>query len=167
MHEAPRDRREAKRTHRELPSRWLRVGTCPWGLWVGQWLPFPPSEGDGEGLASPGFQSLARPPSSPPALKLGPGHREVQRVQSLTQQAHIEHLLYANMVGDKVDTPMRKRHDNSALMQCRVLGNQRPTLNGPTNGWKASLIAQLVKNLPAVQETPVRFLGQEDPLEKG
>ena len=31
----------------------------------------------------------------------------------------------------------------------------------------ASLIAQLVKNLPAMQETPVRFLGQEDPLEKG
>ena len=31
----------------------------------------------------------------------------------------------------------------------------------------ASLIAQLVKNPPAVQETSVRFLGQEDPLEKG
>ena len=31
----------------------------------------------------------------------------------------------------------------------------------------ASLVAQLVKNLPAMQETPVRFLGQEDPLEKG
>ena len=31
----------------------------------------------------------------------------------------------------------------------------------------ASLIAQLVKNLPAMQETPVRFLGWEDPLEKG
>ena len=29
----------------------------------------------------------------------------------------------------------------------------------------ASLIAQLVKNLPAMQETPVQFLGQEDPLE--
>ena len=28
-------------------------------------------------------------------------------------------------------------------------------------------IAQLVKNLPAIQETPVQFLGQEDPLEKG
>ena len=27
--------------------------------------------------------------------------------------------------------------------------------------------AQLVKNMPAMQETPVRFLGQEDPLEKG
>ena len=30
----------------------------------------------------------------------------------------------------------------------------------------ASLIAQLVKNLPAVQETWLRSLGQEDPLEK-
>ena len=29
-----------------------------------------------------------------------------------------------------------------------------------------TLIAQMVKNLPAMQETPVRFLGQEDPLEK-
>ena len=32
----------------------------------------------------------------------------------------------------------------------------------------ASLIAQLLKkNLLAMQETPVQFLGQEDPLEKG
>ena len=31
----------------------------------------------------------------------------------------------------------------------------------------ASLIAQSVKNLPATQETPVQFLGQEDPVEKG
>ena len=31
----------------------------------------------------------------------------------------------------------------------------------------ASLMAQLVKNLPAMQETLVRFLGQEDLLEKG
>ena len=28
-------------------------------------------------------------------------------------------------------------------------------------------MAQTVKNLPAMQETWVRFLGQEDPLEKG
>ena len=26
---------------------------------------------------------------------------------------------------------------------------------------------QLVKNLPAMHETPLLFLGQEDPLEKG
>ena len=31
---------------------------------------------------------------------------------------------------------------------------------------RASLLTQLVKNLPAMQETWVRFLGQEDPLEK-
>ena len=31
----------------------------------------------------------------------------------------------------------------------------------------ASLVAQTVKNLPAMQETWVRSLGGEDPLEKG
>ena len=31
----------------------------------------------------------------------------------------------------------------------------------------ASLVAQLSKNPPAMQETPVWFLGQEDPREKG
>ena len=31
----------------------------------------------------------------------------------------------------------------------------------------ASLVSQLVKNSPAMQETPVWFLGREDPLEKG
>ena len=31
----------------------------------------------------------------------------------------------------------------------------------------ASLVAQMLKKLPAVQETQVRFLGREDPLEKG
>ena len=31
---------------------------------------------------------------------------------------------------------------------------------------RASLVAQMVKRLPAMRETWVRFLGQEDPLEK-
>ena len=31
----------------------------------------------------------------------------------------------------------------------------------------ASLLAQLVKNPPVMQETQVRFLGSEHPLEKG
>ena len=31
---------------------------------------------------------------------------------------------------------------------------------------QASLVAQMVKNLPSMQETLVRFLGQKDPLEK-
>ena len=32
--------------------------------------------------------------------------------------------------------------------------------------WWASLVSQMVKSLPAVQETWVQSLGQEDPLEK-
>ena len=32
---------------------------------------------------------------------------------------------------------------------------------------RASLVAQVIKYLPAMQETQVQFLGREDPLEKG
>ena len=32
---------------------------------------------------------------------------------------------------------------------------------------RTSLVAKLLKNLPAMQETLVQFLGWEDPLEKG
>ena len=35
------------------------------------------------------------------------------------------------------------------------------------NSVRASLVAQTVKNMSAMQETQVRSLGQEDPLEKG
>ena len=34
------------------------------------------------------------------------------------------------------------------------------------NFWGTSLVAQTVKHLPAMQETWVQSLGQEDPLEK-
>ena len=37
----------------------------------------------------------------------------------------------------------------------------------PLQYFWASLVAQLVKNPPAMQETRVRSLGWEDPLEKG
>ena len=33
--------------------------------------------------------------------------------------------------------------------------------------YRDSLVAQQVKNLPAMNETPVWFLGQEDTLDKG
>ena len=33
--------------------------------------------------------------------------------------------------------------------------------------YTASLVAQLIKNLPAMQEIPVQFLGWEDLLKKG
>ena len=46
-----------------------------------------------------------------------------------------------------------------SLQSCLILCD-------PVEYW-ASLIAQLVKSLPAMQEIPVQFLGQDDPLEKG
>ena len=36
----------------------------------------------------------------------------------------------------------------------------------PQYSW-ASMVAQLVKNLPAMQESPVQFVGWENPLKKG
>ena len=44
-----------------------------------------------------------------------------------------------------------------------ILKNKKFPLN---NLW-ASLITQLVKNSPTMQETLLRFLGGEDPLEEG
>ena len=35
------------------------------------------------------------------------------------------------------------------------------------SGFGASLVTQMVENLPAMQETQVQSLGQKDPLEKG
>ena len=51
-----------------------------------------------------------------------------------------------------------------------ILGSGRSAGEGigyPLQYFWASLVAQLVKNLPAMQETWVRSLGWEDPLEKG
>ena len=59
----------------------------------------------------------------------------------------------------------------SASVSMWAARHHRPILTH-TAGWKKAhfkeaLIAQLVKNPPAMQETVVRFLGREDPLEKG
>ena len=51
-----------------------------------------------------------------------------------------------------------------------IPGSGRSTEEGvgyPLRYSWASLVAQLVKNLPAIRETRVRSLGWEDPLEKG
>ena len=51
-----------------------------------------------------------------------------------------------------------------------VLGSGRSAGEGtdyPRQYFGASLIVQLVKNPPAMQESLVQFLGLEDPLEKG
>ena len=53
-------------------------------------------------------------------------------------------------------------------LSCKCI-NQINTLNFPFSSWEspiASLVAQRVKCLPAMWETRVRSLGQEDPLEE-
>ena len=51
------------------------------------------------------------------------------------------------------------------LWEVRTQWNDQKNISNQTP--RASLVAQMVKNLPAIQETQVQPLGQEDPLEKG
>ena len=44
--------------------------------------------------------------------------------------------------------------------------NPLPSISEPVAILGASQVAQLVMNPPSMQETPVQFLDQEDPLEK-
>ena len=62
-----------------------------------------------------------------------------------------------------VTVPFVRRVDNLAML-CMVLANW-VKLNIKVFIW-ASPVAPLVRNLLAMQETPVQFLGQTDPLEK-
>ena len=48
-----------------------------------------------------------------------------------------------------------------------LYGNSLYWFGNSSQGPGTSLIAQLVKSPPAMQETLVRLLGWEDPLEKG
>ena len=60
----------------------------------------------------------------------------------------------------------RVKHDCSSL----IPGSGRSAGEGigyPLQYSWASLVAQLVENLPTMQETPVLLLGWDDPLEKG
>ena len=61
------------------------------------------------------------------------------------------------------------QHPNSkaSILQCSAFFVVQLSLIHQQSLNQASLIAQLVKNPPAMQETPVRSLGWEDPLEKG
>ena len=66
-------------------------------------------------------------------------------------------------------------HSSTPAWEILWTGAWRATVYGVTKSWtrnafhflfcRASLVAQTVKNLPAVQETWVQSLGWEDPLE--
>ena len=58
------------------------------------------------------------------------------------------------------DPPEKGKATHSSILAWRIPWTEKP------GGLGASLVAQLVKNLPSIQETRVQSLGQEDPLEK-
>ena len=61
------------------------------------------------------------------------------------------------------------QHNDSVIHICilfHILFHYGLSQNIDYSSIWASLIAQLVKNPPVMQETPVLFLGWEDPLEK-
>ena len=84
-------------------------------------------------------------------------------------------------VGTSLAVQWLRRHAASARGGGSTPGGRTGNLHAPRGGQKIktktlrqmyiyiqpSLVAQLVKNLPAVWETWVRFLGWEDPPEKG
>ena len=54
----------------------------------------------------------------------------------------------------------------SNLLLCLLVSSSQVGYNAESTYRKASMVVQLVNNPPAMQETPVQFLGQEDPLEE-
>ena len=64
-----------------------------------------------------------------------------------------ERLSFSLSKGNNINELIYKAETNLTLSRSQVRDN-------------SSLVAQSVQNLPAMQQTPLRFLGQEDPLEK-
>ena len=82
-------------------------------------------------------------------------------------------LLWENICGIIIDFPHSSAGKESACNAgdpSSIPGSGRSPGEGigyPLQYSRASLVAQLVKNLPAIQETWVQSLGWKDPLEKG
>ena len=64
---------------------------------------------------------------------------------------------------------MRSPHTATREQPLLITTREKPPPTKSQHSHKQiiTLVAQLVKNLPALQETLVRFLYWEDPLEKG
>ena len=98
------------------------------------------------------------------------GIRVLDEPQTWTKQTQIEIRLKARDCLGFPGGSGGKESACSAGDQGSIPGPGRPTGEGDGNplqdSW-VSLVAQLVKNLPAMWEIWVWFLGWEDPLEKG
>ena len=104
-------------------------------------------------------------PSTAPPQKKGDGIQKKSGIRVWKGSIHLK---------DK-NTNLPKHSEYDSLQNQRIWGkiyqSKVNELDLPINIKKAfrwaSLIAQLVKNPPAMQETLVQFLGREDPLAKG
>ena len=65
------------------------------------------------------------------------------------------------------ETPIHRKNFLTTNLRVYILARACTHTHTHTHTHTASLVAQAVKNLPAMQETWVPSLGQEDPLEKG
>jgi len=86
---------------------------------------------------------------------------DTTEIQSIIKEYYKQ--LYANKM-DKLEE-MDKFFERYNLP--RLNQEEIENTNRPITSFGASLVAQLVKNPPIMQETPVQFLGWEDLLEKG
>ena len=86
-----------------------------------------------------------------------------------TQDTQVRFLGWEGLLGGDMATHSRilawKTPWTEEPGRLHSIGSQRVGHDCVTE--QASLIAQLVKNLPAMQENPVRFLDWGDPLVKG
>ena len=115
-----------------------RGGLCPWGFSRQEYWSGLPYSSLGD-LPNPGIKSVS------PAL-------QADRLPSEPPGKPWVSLINNNLLIFRLPAPGYKRLYNMTL---------------PTFPSGASLMAQMVKNLPTRQETWVRSLGWEDPLEKG
>ena len=80
-------------------------------------------------------------------------------------------MILENRLRFKASGGLREEIIFSVFKKISLLGwytfGSQTNLEQPKAICCASLVTQMVKNLPTVQETQVRSLGHEDPLEKG
>ena len=83
-------------------------------------------------------------------------------------------VIYSFINADLICFSVSAVVNKAAMNMCVQIWFWYPTSNyfgyipkSKISGSYASLVTQTVKNLPAVQETQLRSLGREDPLEKG
>ena len=135
----------------------------PWnspGQNTGVGSPFP-SPGDlpnqGTGPRTPKLQAHSLP-AEPPGKPKNTGKGRLSLLQRIfpTQESNRD-LLHCRWILYQLS------HQGSPIIH--EINKSDVWLRADRSTW-ASLVAQLVKNLPAVQETKVQSLGQDDSLEK-